>query len=300
MKPTHPIIPEKELLSAITTALSHYIAETDPYILFGGLLDSLLEMTDSEYGFIGEVFYNDLNQPYLRSYATTDISWSKETRQLFEATERKGMIFSKLDSLYGMVLKTGQLIICNNLTADPRSGGLPVGHPQLNFFMGIPFYSGGEFLGIVGIANRPNGYCKQLAELLQPFLLTCGSLIQAYRNNIKHEQVAIELKQYKQHLLLQDEIIHLGADYEFTSFPPTLARQGRNIILTRKEMKLLEVLVIYRNRTTTSTVIEQHVWPNVIVGESSLRSLIRRLRKKLPELTIQTITGIGYMLSTPE
>jgi DNA-binding response OmpR family regulator len=100
--------------------------------------------------------------------------------------------------------------------------------------------------------------------------------------------------------LLQDEIIHLGSDYEFTSFPPTLARQGQNIILTRKELKLLEVLVIYRNRTTTSTVIEQHVWPNVVVGESSLRSLIRRLRKKLPELTIQTITGIGYMLSTPQ
>jgi hypothetical protein len=59
MKSTNPIIPEKELLSAITTVLSHYIAETDPYILFCGLLDSLLEMTDSEYGFIGEIFYID-------------------------------------------------------------------------------------------------------------------------------------------------------------------------------------------------------------------------------------------------
>jgi hypothetical protein len=145
MKPTKPIIPEKEILSAVTTALSHYIAETDPYILFGGLLDSLLEMTDSEYGFIGEVFYNDRNQPYLRNYTTTDIAWSNETRQLFESAERKGMIFSKLDSLYGMVLKTGQLIISNNPAADPRCGGLPAGHPQLNFFMGIPFYGGESY-----------------------------------------------------------------------------------------------------------------------------------------------------------
>ncbi len=174
-------ISEKELLNAITTVLSQYITETDPYILFNGLLEILLEMTDSEYGFIGEVFYTEENKPFIKSYATSNIAWSEKTRELYDKTKRKGMIFSKIDSLYGSVLKTGQLVISNNPAVDPRRFGLPEGHPPLNSFMGIPFYGGGKLLGCVGIANRENGYHKTLAESLQPFLITCGNLIQAIK-----------------------------------------------------------------------------------------------------------------------
>jgi DNA-binding response OmpR family regulator len=75
---------------------------------------------------------------------------------------------------------------------------------------------------------------------------------------------------------------------------------GQHIILTKKEFKLLEILAIHRNCTATTAAIEQHVWPNVVVGDASLRSLVRRLRKKIPELALQTIPGMGYMLSTPQ
>jgi len=58
-------IPENLLLKAITRALSRYIAETDPHVLFNGLLDTLLELTASEYGFIGEVFYTKDQTPFI-------------------------------------------------------------------------------------------------------------------------------------------------------------------------------------------------------------------------------------------
>jgi hypothetical protein len=293
-------IPEKTLLNAITTVLSQYITETDPYVLFNGLLDILLEMTDSEYGFIGEVFYTDENKPFIKSYATTNIAWSEETRVLYNKAKRKGMIFSKIDSLYGSVLKTGQLVISHNPAADPRRFGLPEGHPPLNTFMGIPFYGGGKLLGCVGVANRENGYHKTLADSLQPFLITCGNLIQAYQNNFKHIQVEKELHRYKERLLLLDKNTLLGSDYEFNHAHQSLTKKGQTVFLTQKELKLLEILIINLGRPTQYLIIEKHIWGRVIVGESSLRSLLRRLRKKLPDLTIKTISGVGYMLINPD
>ena len=293
-------ISEGLLLNAITTVLSNYIAETNPYILFNGLLDTLLEITDSEYGFIGEVFYSPENEPYVKSYATTNIAWSEETKTLYEENRQKGMVFSRLDSLYGAVLKTGQLVISNQPSTDPRCCGIPKGHPPLNTFMGVPFYGGGKLLGMVGIANRESGYNKPLAESLHPFLITCGNLIQAYRNNQKHEQVEAELKKYKERLSFKDKVIDLGSGLKYSQSYPGLTQNGSSLLLTKKETRLLEILVLNSNVPVKFQTIEDHIWPNVVVGESSLRSLVRRLRRKAPQLSIKTVSGTGYMLTLPE
>lgn len=289
-------IPEKLLLKAITTALFQHIEETDPYVLFSGLLDTLLELTGSEYGFIGEVFYDDKHVAYIKSYATTNIAWSEDTQRLYEEAKRKGMIFSKPDSLYGAVLKTGHLIISNEPARDSRSCGIPDGHPPLNSFMGIPFYNGEALLGVVGIANRENGYHQSLAKSLTPFLDTCGVLIQAYRNNIQKQQLEKTLEQYQQQLSIAEETVPLGFGYTFSLSPPTLLKNADPVLLTRKELKLLQILIENRNQVVHISKLESTIWKNVIVSESSLRSLMRRLRQKLPEIKIKTVRGFGFML----
>jgi transcriptional regulator with GAF, ATPase, and Fis domain len=300
MKTSSEDISEQLLLKTITTALSRYIAETDPTVLFNGLLDTLLELTNSEYGFIGEVFYTEDQTPFIKSYATTNIAWSEETQRLYEDAKKKGMVFSRPDSLYGAVLKTGQLIIANDPASDSRSCGIPQGHPPLNSFMGIPFYAGKELLGVVGIANRENGYHQSLATSLAPFLETCGNLIQAYRNNIKKQQLEDKLQHYQQQLLKASPepltTTLLGSGYSFTTPPPILKRHEQTVILTPKEMTLLGLLVDNVNQIVSTATLESVIWKNVIVSESSLRSLLRRLRKKIPELEIQTVRGFGFML----
>jgi hypothetical protein len=285
----------KDLLEAITTVLSHYICETNPQVLFNGLLEVLLDITDSEYGFIGEVSHDDQDQPYVKCYATTNIAWNADTRILYEKNRQKGMVFSKLDTLYGSVLKTGQLVISNEPANDPRSGGLPKGHPPLNTFMGLPFYGGGQLLGMVGIANRQPSYDKALADALHPFLVTCGNLIQAYRNNRRHQDTERELSRYRQ-LLPQVESLDLGRGYRLSESPLSLSHDGHAVLLSRKELLLLQILALGINKPVSARAIEDHVWQNVVVGDSSLRSLVRRLRNKLPELEIKTLSGTGYML----
>ena len=79
-------------------------------------------------------------------------------------------------------LKTCKPVISNNPTDDRRSGGVPVGHPSLNSFLGIPFVSNKRLIGMVGIANRPSGYNKKLIDFLKPFTAACSNLILAIRN----------------------------------------------------------------------------------------------------------------------
>ena len=189
------------LLRTISSIQSQAIADVEPKVLFDGLLDSLLELTQSEYGFIGEVLFAVDGSPYmeeaymkirgrsyLKTHAITNIAWNEETRIFYEKNAPKGMEFHNLNTLFGAVIVTGKPVIANSPSTDNRRGGLPDGHPPLNAFLGLPFYSDSEMTGMVGIANRPDGYQESLVSYLQPLLSTCSRIIEAYRNNRQRQQ----------------------------------------------------------------------------------------------------------------
>ncbi|MGE0083377.1 MAG: PAS domain S-box protein [Desulfococcaceae bacterium] len=173
----------QSMLQAISDAQSEFITNTAHSILFERLLGSLLSITRSEYGFIGEVLYDPDAAVYLKTHAITNIAWNGETRKFYEKNAPDGLEFRNLKTLYGAVLTSAKPVISNNPDNDPRAGVCPEGHPALKTFMGLPFFSGKEFVGMVGIANRPGGYDPELAGFMKPFLNTCGNIIQALRND---------------------------------------------------------------------------------------------------------------------
>jgi len=176
------------LLRTITQAQSYFITDTDPRILFDELLSNLLILTNSEYGFIGEIRYQPDNVPYLKTHAITNIAWNEETRKFYDENVATGLEFHNLNTLFGKVITTGEPVISNAPYHDPRRGGLPEGHPPLNAFLGLPFYQGNRLIGMVGIANRPKGYDEDSINYLQPFLAICANIIEAYRINKQNQQ----------------------------------------------------------------------------------------------------------------
>ncbi|MDP2128447.1 MAG: PAS domain S-box protein [Pseudohongiella sp.] len=169
------------LLSAVSQSLSEFIGSEGATSPFETMLANLLRITDSEYGFIGEVLHGENGEPYLRSHALTNIAWDEPTRKFYDENMRSGMEFRNLNTLFGHVMTSGHAVISNNPGLDLRSGGLPPGHPPLNAFMGLPIYSGSELIGMVGVANRPTGYDSQIVEYLELLLAACANLILAFR-----------------------------------------------------------------------------------------------------------------------
>ncbi len=204
MGPTHQIRDNREdfsslehshrLLLAISHAQSQFIVDANPAELFDNLLNDLLELTDSRYGFIGEVLYADGGAPYLKTHAITNIAWNEETRRFYADNFQQGLEFTNLNTLFGAVMASRQPVIANSPATDLRRGGLPEGHPPLNAFLGVPFSQSGQLIGMVGIANRPGGYDCGIVDFLDPFLATCANIVAAYRNDRRRQQVEEALR----------------------------------------------------------------------------------------------------------
>ncbi len=174
---------QKLLLHALHQSTSRFVTSEDPHRIFADMLSDLLTITNSEYGFIGELFYDCENQPYLKTHALTNISWNEESRIFYEKHSPAGLEFHNLETLFGHCIKTTEPVICNTPVSDTRSGGIPAGHPPLSAFLGVPIFSGKNMVGMLGIANCPEGYNEKVLDFLQPFSSTCGILIEAIRTN---------------------------------------------------------------------------------------------------------------------
>ncbi len=212
------------LLSTISQAQAQFITATNRLVIFEELLARLLELTESEYGFIGEVIFSDdgsacieetlfklSGTPYLRTHSISNLAWDAATRQFYEDNYEQGMEFENMNTLFGAVIMTGKPVISNSPTTDSRRGGTPSGHPPLKCFLGLPFFQGDTLMGLVGIANRPEGYNQEVIDYLAPFLVTCSNLIEGYRIDGKRKRAEEQLSYTNEKLIratrLKDEFL---------------------------------------------------------------------------------------------
>jgi len=198
----------QRLLEAIRQIESTFISTKNSHQTFDEVLAQLLSITNSAYGFIGEVLHRD-GKPYLKTHAITNIAWNEETRALYDRLAPNFEFFN-LNTLFGNVLTTGEYVIANDPETDPRRGGLPKDHPELNAFLGIPIYHGSEFLGMAGVANRAQGYDSHLVDYLQPLLVSCGKIFNAFYNEQERQKVQTALQESEERLTLATASAGMG------------------------------------------------------------------------------------------
>lgn len=176
--------------------IQHIFIESEfdnPKQAFNVLLEELLDITESEYGYIGKVLYKE-DKPYLKTFAITDISWNEETRTFYKEKAPEGLEFYNLDTLFGHVIKHSEFVISNNPSDDKRKGGLPPGHPALNTYLGIPIFYGNQLIGSVGIANRKIGYDSALIDSIKPYIETCSLMIETLNNQERHRKLQKDIE----------------------------------------------------------------------------------------------------------
>lgn len=96
---------------------------------------------------------------------------------------------------------------------------------------------------------------------------------------------------------IRRDIVHLSAECYF-DFKANMLKIGNvEKRFSHKESLLLSVLLLEKGRVASFEKIKAIVGEGNMVNIESIRSLVRRVRKKLPLKSIETIVDTGYILN---
>ena len=155
----------KKQMAFISDVQNAYIQAEDKTVIFETILQHIVEMTESESGFIATVKKDLKNKPYFQTYAIVDHDQHTSVELAFE----------RLKFLFDRVLKTDKMVISNT----------PSHHKSLKLknYLGIPLFGlDGDLIAMYGIVNREGGYSKHLVNDLKPLTSVVSNMIESYQS----------------------------------------------------------------------------------------------------------------------
>jgi two-component system, LuxR family, sensor kinase FixL len=214
---------QQHVSKIVSAAQTLFISSNKDNETFEQLLEDVIKLTESQFGFIGEIVYTQEHEPYLNMLALTDIAWDKASRTTYNNYKTQGMKFTNLNTLFGVALTSGKHIISNNPAGDMRSGGTPKGHPTITAFIGIPIFHNARQVAMLGLANKDNGYTEAHIEHLKPITGLISQFMIAIAHRRQHIIDEENIKRHAKHTqaILDgafDGIITLNASGIVTSF----------------------------------------------------------------------------------
>ena len=143
---------------------------------------------------------------------------------------------------------------------------------------------------IVATAHSDTEYLLRAVELqLVKYIIkpiTKDKLIQAL-------EMSVSLIEDKSKFNLQ-----LSESCSYNAYEKVIYKEKREIKLTKNETLFLDLLAHHHTRVVSYEEIEAAVWPYEGMSQDAIRSLVRGLRKKVPEGAVENISGSGYRLKT--
>lgn len=90
--------------------------------------------------------------------------------------------------------------------------------------------------------------------------------------------------------------LKLSEDCTYNAYTQTVMHNGDQVKLTKNEQLFMGLLSHYHTRIVRYEEIENAIWPIDGMSQDAIRSLVRGLRKKLPDDVIENVSGTGYRL----
>lgn len=177
-----------ELLQVVNESQLIFFEHEDFNIPIQKVLSSLLKISQSEFGFMGEVLIDENGDSFLQPHTSAIISLSEETQKLFEQYFKPEKEFGNLNTLFGESLRTGKAVIANDCTMDVRIGRISNSYPPIRNFLSIPIYKSNELIGLIGIANKRTNYSEKDIKFLEPIISGYANFIKAVQINRKKKE----------------------------------------------------------------------------------------------------------------
>ncbi len=126
-----------------------------------------------------------------------------------------------------------------------------------------------------------------------------GYLLKPFKREELKSTILLSLHKINQSnkIEIKTEAVNLGFNYYFDLENEILFYQEVPIALSKKERMLMCILVEARGTIVPFSYIESIIWSDNCISDSTLRTLLYRLRAKLEYKLIETIPTIGCKLT---
>jgi len=187
---------QKNLLVFLKNGLTRFVDEDDFLLVAESILEGLLKITGSNYGFIGSVAHDGL-RPYLKMHAARSFEWDESIVEVYHRKCTEGLEIHDMDNLIGDVITNRKHVICNDVKNELGDRKVPKSHPDMSNFLGVPIVYGNNLVGVYGLANKEGGYSQQDMDFLKPFNATYSAIIHAkYMADVQKDTLTL-VKQSK-------------------------------------------------------------------------------------------------------
>ena len=92
--------------------------------------------------------------------------------------------------------------------------------------------------------------------------------------------------------------IQLSEACKYSAYSQYIICDEKEVKLTKNEVLFIDLLAHHISRTLTYQEIEDAIWPYEGMSQDAIRSLVRGVRKKVPEGVIENVSGVGYRLNS--
>lgn len=132
------------------------------------VLNKIIQISKSEYGFIGKIKENKL---YAKSI--TNIAWNASSEEFYHNNRQHNMVFDLNKTIFGCSIHEKKPYLINRY--DNKRNILPKGHPKIKRFCGVPLIRKNKVLYFVGVCNKLKNYnksdIKSIKQILNVFSL---------------------------------------------------------------------------------------------------------------------------------
>lgn len=123
-----------------------------------------------------------------------------------------------------------------------------------------------------------------------------GYIVKPFNTDELKATILLGMHKLQKEKSLNSNYLHLGESYYFDKINEQLFFNNVHIKLSKRERKLLLVLIEASGNIVSFIDIEREIWEDVVT-DSALRVLIFRLRSKLDHKFIETVPTVGCRLN---
>ena len=157
--------------------------------LGGVCLEVAEKLTQSEFGFIGEI-----NESGLQDIAISNPG--REARKIIDRAGRRESPGSfKIHGVYGRIISDGKGLFTNNACQPRRSRWIAGWASSLESFLGVPLIHEGKTIGTIAMGNRPGGYSTAELQALEALAPAIVEAFMRYRAELELRKAHDELDQ---------------------------------------------------------------------------------------------------------